>query len=184
MRRSLVVVCLLGLLIFSVSGTKTRTGLVNHAKMALAEKWGYVFGTFGYKLTESILQEKIRMYPNNVKPFESFIRQNYLNKKRTADCVGLIKSYLWWNGGSPKYNAAQDKNANMMYNLSTKKGPISSIPETPGLCLWKKGHIGVYVGSGWAIESRGTKQGVIRSPVKGSGSAGWTHWMQCPFIKY
>lgn len=162
---------------------KTNLGLVEHVKMALHEKWGYVWGTFGQILTESLLQQKVKQYPSHVGNHQTFIRQNYLNK-RVVDCVGLIKSYMWWDGKNPKYVVSTDVNANMMYNQAKEKGPINTIPEIPGLCVWKQGHIGVYIGNGQIIEARGTKQGVIQSPLKGAASVAWTHWLKCPFIEY
>ena len=41
-----------------------------------------------------------------------------------------------------------------------------------------------HIGDGQVIEARGTKAGVIKSPLKGSGAARWTHWLECPFIEY
>jgi len=161
----------------------TNIKLVEHCKIALQQKWGYVYGTFGTVLTEPLLQQKLKQYPSNVKIYEAFIRQNWMNK-RVVDCVGLIKSYLWWNGGNVKYTPNQDKSANGMYQSAKEKGPLNTIPEIPGILVWKDGHIGVYIGNGQVIESRGTKQGVIQSPLKDSGSAGWTNWCKCLYIEY
>ncbi|AKL96604.1 hypothetical protein CACET_c31600 [Clostridium aceticum] len=158
-------------------------GLVEHCKKALSERWGYVWGTFGQVLTENLLQQRLRQYPTNVGNFQQFIRQNWMGR-RTADCAGLIKSYLWWNGGNIKYDVATDASANMMYNRASEKGAIGTIPEVPGICVWKDGHIGVYIGEAKVIEARGTTQGVIQSPLKGTGSAGWTHWLKCPYVDY
>ncbi|AKL94477.1 hypothetical protein CACET_c09700 [Clostridium aceticum] len=158
-------------------------GLIEHCKKTLEEKWGYVWGTFGQVLTENLLQQKILQYPTNVGSFQEFIRQNWMGK-RTADCTGLIKSYLWWNDGNIKYDAATDISANMMYNRATEKGDIRTMPDIPGICVWKDGHIGVYISEGKVIEARGTRQGVIQSSLSGTDSAGWTHWLKCPYIEY
>ncbi len=162
---------------------KTNLGLVEHAKMALKERWGYVWGTFGAMLTPALLQQKISQYPSQVGAHQTFIRQNWLNR-RTADCVGLIKSYVWWVGNNPKYDSKTDVNANMMYNQAKEKGTIGTIPEIPGVCVYKSGHIGVYIGNGQVIEARSTTRGVIQAPLKGSGAVAWTHWLKCPFIEY
>lgn len=162
---------------------KSNIDLVKHAEMALKEKWGYVWGTFGQVLTPTLLNQKIKQYPSGVGNHQTFIRQNWLNK-RSADCIGLVKSFIWWNGGNVKYNASQDKNADMTYNSAKEKGPLSSLPEIPGILLYKKGHIGIYIGGGMVIEARGTKSGVIKSPIRGNGSAGWTHWLKSPYIDY
>jgi len=161
----------------------TNIGLVEHAKMALKDKWGYVWGTYGNVLTETLFKQKLSQYPEGVGNYKGFIEEHWLNK-RTADCVGLIKSFSWWQGDNPSYNAKTDVSADSMYAIAKEKGPINIMPEIPGLCLWKKGHIGIYIGNGQVIEARGTKYGVIQSPLTGSGSAGWTHWLKCPFIEY
>lgn len=161
----------------------TNKGLVDYARKALAEKWGYVWGTFGQVLTETLYQQKLQQYPDQVGSFKAFIRANWLGRK-VADCVGLIKGYYWSESGTLKYNPATDVNANSMLSLAKEKGVIDTIPEVPGLCVWKQGHIGVYIGNGQVIEARGTKYGVIQTPLRGTGSTPWTHWLKCPFIEY
>lgn len=155
-------------------------GLVEYAQNALNEGWGYVWGTFGLTLTEKLFQQKLKQYPDGVGKYETFIKGNWLNKK-TTDCVGLIKSYLWHKDGKITYNSKYDTTANGMYSKATEKGSIDSIPEIPGICLWRKGHIGVYVGDGKVIEAKGTKYGVVQTSLEGST---WTHWLRCPFISY
>ena len=160
-----------------------NVGLVNHAKKALYEKWGYVWGTFGQVLTEKLLEQKIKQYPKGVGDRAGFIRDNYIGR-RTADCVGLIKSYMWWNDNDVKYDPKSDLSADMMYNSAIVKGNINTITEIPGVCLWKKGHIGIYIGNGEVIEAHSTTAGVIKTPLRGQGSTNWTHWLQCPYIVY
>lgn len=161
----------------------TNINLVEHAKKALSEKWGYVYGTYGQILTEKLYLEKSKQYPNNINQYESFIRKIWMGKNVT-DCVGLIKSYLWWNNDKPVYDSKTDVSANGMYNKASEKGVISTIPDIIGLCVWKDQHIGVYIGNGQVIEAHGTKSGVIQTPLKGTGSTPWTHWLKCPFIEY
>ena len=72
---------------------KTNLGLVEYAKKAHQEGWGYVWGTFGQVLTPAIFNQKLKQYPSGVGNYRTFIQNNWLNKK-TADCVGLIKSYM------------------------------------------------------------------------------------------
>lgn len=159
-------------------------GLVKHMTKALVEKWGYVYGTFGNVLDEKTLKDKMVQYPENVPLYEDFIRKNWLGR-RTADCVGVIKSYLWWDGSNAAvYKSSTDVSANGMYSLAKEKGDIVTMPEIPGICVHKTGHIGVYIGGGQVIESHGTKFGVIQTPLKGAGSTSWIHWLKCPFIEY
>jgi peptidoglycan hydrolase-like protein with peptidoglycan-binding domain len=169
----------------TILDNKTNKGLVEYVKKALNEKWGYVWGTFGQILTETLFNQKLSQYPEQVGAFKNFIITNWMGRKVT-DCVGLIKSYMWFDEDNNKviYNSKTDVNANMMYSNAKEKGTINTIPEIIGLCLYKQGHIGVYIGNGQVIEARGTKYGVIQTPLKGVGSTPWTHWLKCPYIEY
>lgn len=160
---------------------KTNKGMVEYAKKALVEKWGYVWGTFGNRLDENLLKAKMAQYPDGVGNMESIIRAKWMGRTVT-DCVGMIKSYLWWDGLRVRYNQAQDTSADGMLAKATEKGVIGTIPDLPGVCVWKKGHIGVYIGGGQVIEANGTRTGVIQTPLK--GGTPWTHWLKCPWIEY
>ena len=116
--------------------------------------------------------------------YMGFIRGNWLGK-RTADCVGLIKGYGWYNAetgiitvGS---NGMEDVGANKMFENATVKGTIDTIPEVPGLAVWSDGHIGIYIGNDEVIEAMNTRKGVTRTKLEGHE---WTHWLQIPYISY
>lgn len=164
--------------------TKNNLDLVKWAEYAADKGWGYVYGTYGTVLSESMLTAKMEQYPDEVATKEQFIRDTWLGK-RTADCVGLIKGYGWFNTASQDTeigsNGMQDLSANGMYDAATVKGEISTIPETPGLAVWKDGHIGIYIGDGNVVEAYGTERGVIRSVL---ADGGWTHWLEVPSINY
>lgn len=164
--------------------TENSTDLVLWAEYAADKGWGYVYGTYGTVLSESMLTAKMEQYPDEVATKEQFIRETWLGK-RTADCVGLIKGYGWFNTVSQETvigaNGMQDLSANGMYDAATVKGEISTIPETPGLAVWKDGHIGIYIGDGNVIEAYNTERGVIRSVLS---DGGWTHWLEVPSITY
>ena len=84
--------------------------------------------------------------------------------------------------GMPDYGADQmyqaAKNAGIQ---GTDYGTVSSMPEIPGLMLWKSGHAGVYIGGGYAIEAMGTRKGVVKTEVSGRG---WQGWCKLPYIDY
>ena len=135
-------------------------------------------------LTESLLEQKISQYPSGVGDKEELIREKWLGG-RTADCVGLIKSYGWLDaddlrirygsGGMP------DIGADAMYYNAQVKGSLDTMPETPGLAVWRSGHIGVYVGNGEVIEAMGTAYGVVRTKL---AERSWTAWLEIPYIQY
>ena len=96
---------------------------------------------------------------------------------RTADCVGLIKGYSWLNvdTGVIGYatNGHPDVGADQLYNAATVKGPISTMPEIPGLIVHSTVHVGIYIGNGYVIEAMGTRYGVVKTRVAtGTGPAG------------
>lgn len=163
---------------------KTAAGLVAHCQRALGEKWWYVWGTFGTQLTQSLLDQKAKQYPTYNGGANYAVHTRHLGET-VSDCVGLIKSYYWWDDAKdkPLYQASSDVNTGGMYNLATERGVIGTIPELPGVCVYMQGHIGVYIGGGWVIECAGGR-GVVRTPLTGPGATRWTHWLKCPYLSY
>lgn len=164
--------------------TKNNLDIVKWAIKAEKAGWGYVYGTYGSVLDETLLTSKISQYPDEVGSYEEFIRQNWLGG-RTADCVGLIKGYSWYNTETAHMeigaNGMPDISANAMFENASEKGTIDTIPEIPGLAVWHEGHIGIYIGNGEVIQAANTNAGVIRTPI---GQSGWTHWLKIPYIQY
>lgn len=164
--------------------TKNNLDLVQWAIEAENAGWGYVYGTYGSVLDETLLASKISQYPDEVGGYEDFIRQNWLGG-RTADCVGLIKGYGWYNTETARTqigaNGMPDIGADTMYENAAEKGTIDTIPEIPGLAVWHEGHIGIYIGNGEVIEAMGTQYGVVKTQLTNSR---WTHWLKIPYITY
>ena len=172
---------------FTNPRTKNNHDLAAYAMQAWEHGWGYVWGTFGTVLTESMLQYKLEQYPD-IGASEAFIREHWLGR-RTTDCVGLLKGYGWLNPDTLTIdyntNGMPDYNADRMYASAkengTEYGGMDTMPDIVGLGLWKQGHWGVYVGNGYAIEAMGTQYGVVRTKVEGRG---WQGWCKIPYIQY
>lgn len=166
----------------------SNTDLVLFVKKALNEKWGYCLGSFGNILTPSFLDQKLKQghgvgaYNTRHKAY----LQTYLNK-RVSDCYGLVKGFLWWNGGNVKYSPTQDRNQEGAYRAAKEKGPLSNMPEMLGLILWMPGHAGIYIGNGEFIECVGApvgmRKGMIRNGRVTTGSK-FTHWFKDSYIRY
>ena len=167
---------------------KTNLELVRHAKLALAENWRYALGGFGRTITLPLVDALCRQ-SGGVGTYNAKHR-NYLLSAlglRCSDCYGLVKSFLWWNGGNVKYNASQDRNQEMAYNAATVKGSLAAMPEIPGLILWMKGHAGIYVGNGEFIECAGAPVGMRKGKItngKITSGSKFTHWFKDTFIDY
>ncbi len=169
---------------YTSPSTKNNLDLVQWAIAAERSRWGYVWGTYGKVLDSNLYAGKLQQYPTEVGRYSDFILANWLGG-RTADCIGLIKGYGWLDPDtlSIRYgtNGMPDLSANSMYSRAQEKGPISTIPEIPGLAVWHTGHIGIYIGNGEVIEAMGTRYGVVRTQLS---RGGWTHWLKIPYITY
>lgn len=163
---------------------KNAADLATYAIHAWESGWGYVWGTYGCVLTESLFDYKLEQYPDGVGNYEDFIRANWLGG-RTTDCVGLIKGYGWLDPETLTINygtnGMPDIGADQMYHSATVSGTIDTIPDIPGVAVWHEGHIGVYIGNGEVVEAMGTKYGVVKTQLEGRG---WTHWLEVPYINY
>ena len=159
--------------------TKTNTGLIEYARQQLGNP--YWWGTYGQVATEALLQRQRNQYPAHY-PESRMARYRQGLGKRVHDCNGMVKAYLWLTpAGNVQYNAATDWNANGTLQRCKEKGPIGTIPETPGVLVFFPGHVGVYEGKGMVIEAMGFNHGVVRTRL----SAGrWQNWGKHPMIDY
>ena len=104
--------------------TKNNLDLVQWAISAEAAGWGYVWGTFGQVLTRDTLAAKAAQYPDNVGAYEEYIRSHYLGR-RTADCVGFIKGYCWYDSETDSVNYATNENlAFSIFDSRNKPGSV------------------------------------------------------------
>lgn len=88
-----------------------------------------------------------------------------------VDCSGLIS---WCTGIY--------RNSQGYHDTAEQVFPISTVNQAPvGAAVWKKGHIGIYLGNGRYIAADGSAYGVRISTVAGSG---FTHWFRLKDIDY
>ena len=161
----------------------------------------YWYGCCGYKAKTSLLNRKAKQYPSHYTASRmSRYKQDIRNRKVVCDCIGGAKGYAWTNGGQAmldaigtdaavpnKYgaNGCPDKGANAMFawakSMGMDWGTIDTLPEIVGLALHTDGHVGYYVGNGYAVEWRGFSYGSVRTKVK---DRKWKYWYKLPFIQY
>lgn len=146
---------------------------------------GYVWGGLGYTLTDSRLSQLKTLYPTHYTA-DYIAKCKKLMGKKVYDCAGLIKHFLWGNTGNGTLmyygsNGIPDTTANGLIDLCKRNGAMTTLPETPGLILWKDGHVGIYLGSGKAVEARGIDYGVVITEIS---SRGWAKWGELPGVVY
>jgi len=145
---------------------------------------GYVYGTNGQMCTAKLIEAKRLQYKdiagssfsdgNNGKTYADRCKRWIGHMVR--DCSGLIDEPL-----------GVDKSAHGYYLESTKKGAITQEPEVLGVLLFMMNseghvfHVGMYVGNGDAIESRGVDYGVVRTKLT---ERKWTHYGFCSIVDY
>lgn len=141
----------------------------------------------------NLLEKKTAQYPSHYGSSRTATYEKHIaNRMVCSDCIGLIKGFFWTNGGQgvleyiaggeafkSKYgsNNCPDKGANGMLtwlkSKGCKHGSIDSLPDVPGILLFKPGHVGVYIGGGLAVEAEGFSYGVVETKVS---KRPWTEW--------
>lgn len=158
---------------------KTGHGLAEYAIAQLGRP--YWWGCFGQLADGALYAQKKKQYPGyyTAGDFDSQYGQ------KVHDCVGLIKGYLWCESpdGPPKYCGAQDVAVEGLYRKCSRKGSITTLPDTPGVCVFmaNMGHVGVYIGNGEVVEAMGHAYGVVKTKLAGRG---WAYWGMPGWISY
>lgn len=160
----------------------------------------YVMGGIGYRLTEANKTRAINNGAHGAYNAKS-TRKKMINAADADtwafDCVCLIKSVLWgWKGdynatyGGAEYtsNGVPDINADQMINVcnnvSTNFSKIAV-----GEAVWCKGHIGVYIGDGLAVECTPAWDNCVQITAcncdkKGYNRRNWTKHGYLPYVSY
>ena len=154
--------------------------IVSFVISAKNEGWGYVYSGQGQLYTPELAEQWGRTNRAG-RGYDYFVKRcaRWFGH-RVADCSGLIVEA--YRSRIPGYG---DMSANTIFSRAVQTGGIDTIPETPGLCVWHRGHIGVYIGNRKVIEAAGTETGVILSALRAPGSLRrWTHWGMMADVDY
>ena len=142
--------------------------------LAEASGWGVVSGMSGEILTSEIYES---MDPESI----SAAGVTVIVGARNVDAGGLLRSYLWLDPETEEILIPNEpiQNAETFYQQAEEKGERDSMPDIPGVCLYKSGTMGIYIGNGNVVTA-----------IPGSGLVienvgnGWTHWFFSEGITY
>lgn len=142
----------------------TGEELVAFAKSKLGVP--YVYGMKGKVMTEALYDSLKKTYGNLVWDSD---RQKI--GKVCCDCSGLIS---WATGIA--------RSSQNYHDTALEIEPIATIAKAPiGAAVWRKGHIGIYIGNGEYIAEDGSAYGCRINKLR---NAGFTHWLKLKDIDY
>lgn len=158
----------------------------------------YALGMVGDPITEKVISAKSKQYPSWYtatvqKNLRSLIGKNYFG----FDCVNLVKAVLWgWQGDPNKSsggaiylsNNVPDVNADTMFSKCVDTSSNFNQIEI-GSALWIKGHIGVYIGNGLAVESTSKWKSKVQITSVNCTKTGynrrdWVKHGKLPYVEY
>lgn len=165
----------------------TTAALIDKFKQALADKWGYIWGTAGETWTAA-KQAELEKTTDKDREQGRLYGSKWIGHK-VADCSGLF-SWAFKQLGGYMYHGS-----NTMWNkYCTAKGEMRNGKRTdgkpllPGTAVFtynkkdgKRGHVGLYIGDGWVIEAKGTQAGVVNTKVTNSK---WVEWGELKGVDY
>ena len=159
----------------------------------------YVLGCCGAPLSEKNKNRYMDAHEFNRKADRRKALEEADQNTFGFDCICLIKSLLWgWDGSTDKtYGGAvylsngvpdigEDELIKRCSQVSTDFSQIQ-----PGEFLWNKGHAGIYVGDGLAVECTyrwqdGVQITAVHNIAKKDGYQGrtWTKHGKLPYVTY
>lgn len=160
--------------------TPKNTDIVKYFQKAVKEGWGYVWSLNGQLYTQEMADKykKVKRSTSSSRNPETYWTVDCKKwiGKMAADCSGGIVGAI--RTINPSFG---DRSANTFKSQFTESGKISTIPEIPGLAVWRSGHIGIYEGNGNVLEFRGTEYGAVRTKLK---SRDFTRWGKIKGVEY
>jgi hypothetical protein len=165
--------------------------------IALNYKTLYVMGCFGAPMTASSKRRYCENTAYNRKASRAKMIQAASADTFGFDCVCLIKGVLWgWNGDTSKIyggavyksNGVPDIGADSIINVCSGVSTNFSNIEV-GELVWMKGHVGIYIGDGLAVECSPAWANKVQitacnRAVNGYKRRNWTKHGKLPYLTY
>lgn len=159
----------------------------------------YVMGCFGAPMTEANKTRYINHHSYNQQASRAAMIRAATADTFGFDCVCLIKGVLWgWSGNASKsyggasyaVNGVPDIGADTMITKCSGVTTDFSKIEV-GEAVWCKGHIGVYIGDGLAVECTPKWENDVQITAvanigkkSGYNARTWTKHGKLPYIEY
>ena len=161
-------------------------------------KTTYVWGTFGWPVTEANIERACKQYPSMNNKRKATMQSLLDGDVWMFDCVGYIKALLWgfngsggsYGGGTYASGGVPDIDADTMINrCSGVSTDFSNI--VPGEVVWKSGHIGIYIGDRKVVECTPAWENGVQITACGNlgkvsslNTTTWTKHGKLPYVKY
>ena len=165
----------------------TTQALIDQFRQALADHWGYIWGTRGETWTaakQANLEKTTDADRANSRKYGS----KWIGH-RVADCSGLF-SWAFAQLGGYMYHGSDT----MWRKYCQSKGELKNGKRTdgkpllPGTAVFtynkktgKRGHVGLYIGGGYVIEARGAYYGVVKTKLT---DRPWVEWGELKGVDY
>ncbi len=176
----------------------TATELAQRAiNVAKKYKTLYVMGCFGAPMNDANKARYCANHSYNKNPTRQTMIKAATSNTFGFDCVCLIKGLLWgwsgepgkiYGGASYKANGVPDIDADAMISVCKDVSTDFSKIEV-GEAVWMKGHIGIYVGDGLAVECTPEWKNCVQLTAcnctkSGHNRRNWTKHGKLPYISY
>ena len=179
-----------------------NTELVEKAlDIAKNYKTTYIWGGIGLPITAETIKRAEKSYSKNTTSGYAAAAKKLSGDPKAFyfDCIGLIKSILWgWVGDNSKTYGGAKYASNGIPDIGadaaiTKCSEVSTNFSTisPGEAVWCKGHIGIYIGDGLAVECTPSWKNGVQITAVGNigGKSGyktryWTKHGKLPWVDY
>ena len=159
--------------------------LIEKFQQALADQWGYIWGTAGEMWTAAKQAELEKTTDADREQGRKYGKK-WIGHM-VADCSGLF-SWAFKQLGGYMYHGSDT----MYRKYCTQKGELKKGKRTDGATLkpgtavfvWngeKYSHVGLFIGDGLVIEAMGTINGVTTTKITASK---WTHWGELKGVDY
>ena len=172
----------------------TAQGLVEFVKACKKVPHIYVWDANGQYVTTELINQLAEKEADWYTPERKAVRLALADKGiRGWDCIGIIKGYAWndyHQDNTAWYREDNDFNTRELIKAAKVQGTLDTMPDKPGLVVWKPGHVGVYIGDGQVIEVTCISHkidithlvgGIEQHPIE---AVAWTHWLEYPGIDY